>query len=40
MSGHWLFTRIAAEGTHAPHTLTPAAYTALTAPAGKTAQAA
>ncbi len=37
---HWLFTRIAAEGTHAPHTLTPAAYAALTATAGKTAQAA
>ena len=27
---HWLFTRIAAEGTHAPHTLTPAAYAAVT----------
>ena len=37
---HWLFTRVAAEGTHAPHTLTPAAYAALTQPAGKTAQAA
>ena len=29
---HWLFTRIAAEGTHAPHTLTPAAYAAITKP--------
>ena len=37
---HWLFTRIAAEGTHAPHTLTPAAYSAITAPAQQTAQAA
>ena len=37
---HWLFTRIAAAGTHAPHTLTPAAYAVLTAPVGKTAQAA
>jgi hypothetical protein len=37
---HWLFTRIAAEGTHAPHAMTPAAYAALTAPAGKRAQAA
>ena len=37
---HWLFARTAPAGTHAPHTLTPAALTALTAPAGKTAQAA
>lgn len=39
---HWLFTRIAAEGTHAPHTLTPAAYAAINkpAPATETAQAA
>ncbi|MES2467219.1 MAG: hypothetical protein V4675_07955 [Verrucomicrobiota bacterium] len=28
---HWLFTRIAAEGTHAPHTLTAAAYVAYVA---------
>ena len=37
---HWLFTRIAAEGTHAPHTLTPAAYAKITVPAQQTAQAA
>lgn len=37
---YWLFTRIAAEGAHAPHTLTPAAYAALTAPALKMVQAA
>ena len=37
---HWLFTRIAAEHTHAPHTLTPAAYAAFTRPAPATAQAA
>lgn len=34
---HWLFTRIAA---HAPHTMTPAAYVAFTAPAGQKAHAA
>jgi hypothetical protein len=37
---HWLFTRIAAEGTHAPHTLTPAAYSAITKPEPVAAQAA
>lgn len=37
---HWLFTRIAAEGTHAPHTLTPAAYAAITKPEPVAAQAA
>jgi transposase len=37
---HWLFTRIAAEGTHAPHTLTPAAYAAITKPEPIPAQAA
>jgi transposase len=37
---HWLFTRIAAEGTHAPHTLTPAAYAAITKPEPVPAQAA
>ena len=37
---HWIFTRIATEGTHAPHTLTPAAYAATTRPAPATAQAA
>lgn len=36
----WLFTRIAAAGTHAPHTLTPAAYAAMTKPATVPAQAA
>ena len=36
----WLFSRIAAEGTLAPHTLTPAAYAALTKPAAVPAQAA
>ncbi len=35
----WLFTRIAAAGTHAPHTLTPAAYAAITKPAPETATA-
>ena len=37
---HWLFTRIAAEGTHAAHTLTPAAYAAVTKPQPVPAQAA
>ncbi len=37
---HWLFTRIAADGTHAPHTLTPAAYAAFATLAAETAQAA
>ncbi len=37
---HWLFTSIATEGTHAPHTLTPAAYAAITKPAPVAAQAA
>ncbi len=37
---HWLFTRIAAGGTQAPHTLTPAAYAAATQPAAITAAAA
>ena len=37
---HWLFTRIAAEGTHAPHTLNPAAYAAITKPEPVAAQAA
>ena len=37
---HWLFTRIAAAGTHAPHTLTPAAYAVFATPAVETAQAA
>ena len=36
---HWLFTRIAAVGTHAPHALTPAAYAAITKPAPETAAA-
>ena len=36
----WLFSRIASEGTHAPHTLTPAAYAALTRPVTVPAQAA
>ena len=37
---HWCFTRIAAEGTHAPHSLTPAAYAAITKPEPVAAQAA
>ena len=36
---HWLFTRIDAEGTHAPQTLTPAAYAAITKPTTETATA-
>jgi len=31
----WLFTRIAFEGTHAPHTLTPAAYAGFIKPVPK-----
>ena len=37
---HWLFTRIAAQGTHAPQTLTPAAYSAITKAEPVAAQAA
>ena len=37
---HWLFTSIADEGTHAPQTLTPAAYAAITKPEPVAAQAA
>lgn len=37
---HWLFTRISAEGTLAPETLTPAAYAAMTKPEPVAAQAA